>query len=73
MGQKSKLTTDQQVQLVLRLLSKEEPTVQFARRAGMSEQTSYRWRNELIAGGKQGLNTRGDLNGSMQHFNFWLF
>jgi len=39
MGKKSELTAEQRVQLVLRLLSKEEPAVQIARRAGISEQT----------------------------------
>lgn len=59
MGQKSKLGTEQRVQLVVRLLSKEEPAVQIARRAGISEQTLYRWRDEFIQGGKQALNARG--------------
>ena len=59
MGQKSKLTTEQRMQLVLRLLSKEEPAAQIARRAGISEQTLYRWRDEFIQGGKQALNARG--------------
>ena len=48
------------MQLVLRLLSKQEPAVQIARRAGISEQTRYRWRNEFIGGGKQALNGRGE-------------
>ena len=45
---------------MLRLLSKEEPAVQIARRAGISEQTLYRWRDEFIGGGKQALNGRGE-------------
>lgn len=60
MGKKSELTAEQRVQLVLRLLSKEEPAVQIARRAGISEQTLYRWRDEFIGGGKQALNGRGE-------------
>ena len=59
MGKKSTLTPEQRAQLVLRLLSKEEPAVQIARRAGISEQTLYRWRDEFIGGGKQALNGRG--------------
>ena len=47
------------MQLVLRLLSKEEPAVQTARRAGVSEQTRYRWREEFIGAGKQEMNGRG--------------
>ena len=46
MGKKSTLTAEQRTQLVLRLLSKEEPAAQIARRAGISEQTLYRWRLE---------------------------
>lgn len=60
MGKKSELSAEQRVQLVLRLLSKEEPGVQIARRAGISEQTLYRWRDEFIGGGKQALNGRGE-------------
>jgi transposase-like protein len=60
MGKKSELSAEQRVQLVLRLLSKEEPAVQIARRAGVSEQTLYRWRDEFIGGGKQALSGRGE-------------
>jgi transposase len=59
MGKKSTLTPEQRAQVVLRLLSKEEPAVQIARRAGISEQTLYRWRDEFISGGKHALNGRG--------------
>lgn len=59
MGQKSKLSTEQRMQLVLRLLGKEEPAAQIARRAGISEQTLYRWRDEFLNAGKQGLSGRG--------------
>ena len=47
-GKKSTLTAEQRSQLVLRLLSKEEPAAQIARRAGILEQTLYRWREEFI-------------------------
>jgi transposase len=42
MGKESELSAEQRVQLVLRLLSKEEPAAQIARRAGIAEQTLYR-------------------------------
>lgn len=58
MGKKSTLNAEQRAQIVLRLLSKEEPAVQIARRAGISEQTLYRWREEFLGGGKQALNGR---------------
>ena len=59
MGKKSTLSAQQRVALVLRLLSKEEPAVQLARRAGVSEQTLYRWRDEFLRGGEQALSGRG--------------
>lgn len=59
MGRKSDLTVEQRRQLVLKLLSKEEPGAQIARRAGISEQTLYRWRDEFLSGGAAGLAGRG--------------
>jgi transposase len=59
MGKKSELSAEQRVQLVLRLLSKEEPAAQIARRAGIAEQTLYRWRDEFIHAGKRALNGGG--------------
>jgi transposase len=58
MAKKSGLNGEQRAQLVLRLLSKEEPAAQLARRAGISEQTLYRWREEFITAGTQALNGR---------------
>lgn len=52
MGRKSELPSEKRVELVLALLRKEEPASQIARRAGISEATLYRWRDEFIAGGK---------------------
>jgi transposase len=59
MAKKSDLTVEQRTQLVLRLLSKEEPAAQIARRAGISEQTLYRWREDFIQAGQQAMNGRG--------------
>ena len=58
MGENSTLNAEQRTQLVLRLLSKEEPAAQIARRARVSEQTLYRWREEFIGAGKQAMNAR---------------
>ena len=52
MGRKSEVPSDKRVEVVLALLRKEEPATQIARRAGVSEPTLYRWRDEFIAGGK---------------------
>ena len=59
MGKTSTLTAEQRSQLVLRLLGKQEPAAQIARRAGVSEQTLYRWREEFIAAGKRAMNEHG--------------
>ncbi|MGH8657377.1 MAG: helix-turn-helix domain-containing protein [Gammaproteobacteria bacterium] len=59
MSKKVELSAEERAQLVLRMLSKEEPAVQIARRAGVAEQTLYRWRDEFISAGKRGLNGRG--------------
>jgi transposase-like protein len=59
MGRKSELPADKRVELVLALLRKEEPAAQIARRAGVSEPTLYRWRDEFISGGKAQLGGKG--------------
>ena len=53
-GKKSTLTAEQRSQLVLRLLSKEEPAAQIARRAGISEQTRGNRRQGGGSGGPGG-------------------
>ena len=58
-GKKSTLTAEQRTRLVLRLLSEEEPAAQVARRAGVSEQTLYRWREEFVGAGKKAINGCG--------------
>jgi transposase-like protein len=59
MSKKSTLSPEKRAEWVLRLLSKEVPGVQIARRAGVSEQTLYRWREEFLKAGKQALAGRG--------------
>lgn len=59
MGRKSEMPTEKRVELVLALLRKEEPAVQIARRAGISEPTLYRWRDGFIAAGKAQLGGKG--------------
>ena len=59
MGKESALTAEQRSQLVLRLVSKEESAAQIARRAGITEQTLYRWREEFLAAGKRAMNGSG--------------
>lgn len=59
MPKKSPLSPEQRTQLVLRLLSKEEPAAQIARRAGIAEQTLYRWREEFLSAGQQALAGQG--------------
>jgi transposase-like protein len=59
MAKQSTLSAGERSQLVLRLLSKEEPAAQIARRAGVSEQSLYRWRDEFLSAGRQALAGRG--------------
>lgn len=59
MGRKSEMPAEKRIELVLALLRKEEPAAQIARRAGVSEPTLYRWRDEFIAGGKAQLAGKG--------------
>ncbi len=55
----SPLTPEQRAQVVLRRLSKEEPAARIAHRAGISEQTLYRWRDASIRAGERALNGKG--------------
>ena len=59
MAKKPTLTAEQRTQLMLRLLSKEEPTAQIALRARVSEQTLYRWCEDFINGSQQAMNECG--------------
>jgi len=51
MGKRSELTAAERREAVLGLLRREEPAAKLARRIGVSEQTLFRWRDELLAGG----------------------
>jgi transposase len=51
MSKKSSLGAAERTALVLQLLAKEEPAAQIARRAGVSETTLYRWREQFLEGG----------------------
>lgn len=65
MPKKAKLTDAQKMDVVLRLLRKEEPASVLARRYGISDPTLYRWRDEFLAGGKAALANGGTAqNGS---------
>jgi transposase len=51
MSKKSSLGAAERTALVLQLLAKEEPAALIARRAGVSETTLYRWREQFLEGG----------------------
>ena len=55
MGRRSELTTAQRTEVVLQLLRREETGKHLARRAGVSEQTLYRWRDDFIRAGQDAL------------------
>lgn len=55
MGRPSTLGEAKRLELVLALLRKEASGSELARRFGVSEPTMYRWRDEFLEAGKQGL------------------
>jgi len=59
MGRKSDLSIGERTELVLALLRREESAAMLARRAGVSEQSLYRWRDQFLDGGKAGLSSAG--------------
>ena len=63
MGRRSELTAAQRTELVLQLLRREETGKQLARRAGISEQTLCRWRDDFIRAGQGAMNGRDGQSG----------
>ena len=55
MGKQVGISVPQRCEAVLKLLRREEPAAQIARRLGVSEPTLYRWRDDFIAGGQAAL------------------
>lgn len=51
MGRHSEFTAERRAEIVMAMLSREEPVSVLARRHGVTENTLYRWRDEFIAGG----------------------
>ena len=61
MPRKSRLTVAQKTEVVLKLLRREESAAKLARRYGISENTLYRYRDQFLESGKEGLaNRRND-------------
>jgi len=63
MSKKSLLGAAERTALVLRLLAKEEPAAQIARRAGVSEATLFRWREQFIEAGSARVAGKGSPRG----------
>ena len=57
MPRNSRHDARQKADLVLQLLRKEAPASQIARAGGISEPTLYRWRDEFMEGGLNGLSS----------------
>jgi transposase len=55
MGKQVGVSVPQRCEAVLKLLRREEPAAQIARRLGVSEPTLYRWRDEFISAGQAAL------------------
>lgn len=58
MGKQVEVSVPQRCEAVLKLLRREEPAAQIARRLGVSEPTLYRWRDDFPAGGRAALGSR---------------
>jgi len=55
MGKQVAVLVSERSEAVLRLLRREEPAAQIARRLGISEPTLYRWRDDFVAAGRAAL------------------
>ncbi len=55
MGKQAEVSAAARNEAVLKLLRREEPAAQIARRLGVSEPTLYRWRDDFLAGGRAAL------------------
>ncbi len=55
MGKQVAVAVPERCEAVLKLLRREEPAAQIARRLGVSEPTLYRWRDDFLAGGQAAL------------------
>ena len=64
MPRQTKLTTEQKVEVVLKLLRREDSAAKLARRYGISEQTLFRYRDRFLESGKVGLS--GDRDAEAQ-------
>jgi transposase-like protein len=65
MGKQRKVwTVEQKLTIILAALREEQSVAQLARQHGVSEQQIYRWKAQVLDGGRQGLGTvraaRGD-------------
>ncbi len=60
MSKKSLLGAAERTAVVLQLLAKEEPAAQLARRAGVSEVTLFRWREQFIEAGSAWVAGKGN-------------
>lgn len=72
-GQEIGLSVEQLTQLVVRMLSKEEPPAQISRRAGIAEATQHRSRDAFVHAGKRAKGTWcGDAGGQAAWLNAQL-
>jgi transposase len=55
MGRRSEVPARERCEAVLRFLRRDEPAAVIARRYGVAEATTYRWRNDFLAAGEAAL------------------
>lgn len=58
MAKRSKVEVDQRMEAVMALLRRDQSAVKIAWRVGVSEQTLYRWRDQILDGGQGGTGRR---------------
>ena len=59
MPRKSDLEAAERRRVVIAMIRQEEPLPELARRAGVSEKTLYRWREQFLDGGTAALSAPG--------------
>lgn len=60
MSKPSEMKASERREIVLRMIRREEPITEIARRLGVADSTLYRWRDEFLAAGEAALESPGN-------------
>ena len=64
MGKKAEISADERREIVLKMLRKEESTASLARKHGVAEASIYRWHDQFLSGGLDGLKPKSLASGT---------